>query len=678
MKGKPKGARRRLAAPRPGGGGDRARSSGRALVQWSALLTAILVGVATPGVGLAIPRLVQTPVATVESSHHGPVGMAALPAPAETPQLAAAEQPPTPAPPSISFGEPMKPHELFGFAPYWTLGNSGGFDVGALTTIAYFGVDVNADGSLARGGAGWDGYQSQALAGLISRAHAAGGRVVLTAKDFDGASLHQLSANPQAAANRLGAELAGAIRDKNMDGANLDFEGLNGGDREGFAQFATGVARALHAANPHWQVTIDTYTSSAAGGGFFDIAALAPAMDAFFVMAYDMYGDGVASPNSPLAGSRWNATAAMATYSAVVNPAKVLLGVPFYGYDWITADNRPGSQALSPPNPISYAEIAAAHHDMQWDFNTSVPWTAYRDGSGAWHETYYDNPVSLSMKAQLVNRQGLRGLGIWALGMDGNDPAMTAALLGNAAPLKLGPAPAWTPLPSAGPTPAAAGGSKPGASPSPAGTPSPTPSGSPTPGESPSPTGSPSPTPSSSPTPSGSPSPTDSPSPPPAPASTPSPPPEPTPAPTASGLAPGTVIQVEGESMLPVVAATAPVSTQAGGQWSGGAQLLLAAAGVGDYATVAFDVPNGGVYDLSLPRSVGPSSGAYLVKVDGGQVGLTCDAYAPTAGVTAPQELGQLHLAAGRHTLTVVVTGKNAAATGYSVGLDYIDLRFAG
>jgi hypothetical protein len=66
-----------------------------------------------------------------------------------------AEQPPIPL--AYRFSAPVRPHELFGFAPYWTLGGAAGFDVRDLTTVAYFGVDVASDGSLIQSGSGWQG-----------------------------------------------------------------------------------------------------------------------------------------------------------------------------------------------------------------------------------------------------------------------------------------------------------------------------------------------------------------------------------------------------------------------------------------------------------------------------------------------------------------------------------------
>src|SRR5439155_16094381 len=158
------------------------------------------------------------------------------------------------------------------------------------------------DGSLIQGGSGWDGYRSQALVDLIDRAHAVGTRVVLTAKTFDAAALDALSNTP-GTADRLASQLTAAIGQKRMDGANLDFEGLNGADRSGFARFATRVTQLLHQADARWQVTVDTYASSALdAAGFFDIPALAAAADGLFVMAYDMNLPSGPSPVAPLPG----------------------------------------------------------------------------------------------------------------------------------------------------------------------------------------------------------------------------------------------------------------------------------------------------------------------------------------------------------------------------------------
>ncbi len=104
-------------------------------------------------------------------------------------ELPAATSTPEPAPPSLASSAPLPSHEIFGYAPYWTLPESSGFDVQQLTTLAYFSVDANADGTLDESGAGWNGYESQDLVDLVNRSHAAGDRVVLTVTCFDQSSL---------------------------------------------------------------------------------------------------------------------------------------------------------------------------------------------------------------------------------------------------------------------------------------------------------------------------------------------------------------------------------------------------------------------------------------------------------------------------------------------------------
>jgi hypothetical protein len=390
---------------------------------------------------------------------------------------------PVPAPEAIAKAGRLRPHELFAFAPYWTLDRAAGFELRGLTTLAYFGVDVAGNGAVIREGNGWEGYQSQQLAELITRAHKAGIRVVLTAKTFKETALHQLATDPNAA-RRLARDLAAAIKAKNLDGANLDFEGFGTRDRARFPRFIGAVAKALHEANPAWQVTVDTYVTSAqVEDGFFDVAALARVVDALFVMGYDMYATGVASPNAPL--PRY--VSAIEAYVTKVPAGKIILGTPFYGYDWPTVSNAPHARATGPKTPIPYGDIVAAGWPRYWDADAQSPWTAYKVGN-QWHEVYYDDPSSLAQKARVAHRYRVRGLGAWALGMEGEDSALIQALLGKAVGILAGPAgPARTvtsePVHTTSPSP------KPTKKPAPKPSPSASPSESPTPLPVPLPTG---------------------------------------------------------------------------------------------------------------------------------------------------------------------------------------------
>ena len=358
--------------------------------------------------------------------------------------LAPATHPPTPAPPAVADAPPLRPHEVFGFAPYWALPQQQRFDDGGFTTIAYFALQVAGNGTLVESGSGWDGYESQDFADLVSRAHAAGDRVVLTVNCFSQHLLDVLTSSGSAA-RTLAAAVVGAIRAKNLDGVNIDFEGVGSQDAAGLVSLASTLSRAVHAFDAHDQVTVDTYASSAARApGFYDVPALASVVDGLFVMAYDLNLAAAPSPSSPVTSTQFPDTLAAAEYAAAVPPAKVVFGTSWYGYIWPTTNGTVAADPSGAPKPVSYAEMASSGDPVYWDPVTDTSWTSF-ENRGQWYEGYFEDPESVYLVAQLARRYGF-GAGAWALGMDGGDPRMTLALDGRTPGTGTGPpGPGWTP-----------------------------------------------------------------------------------------------------------------------------------------------------------------------------------------------------------------------------------------
>ncbi len=342
--------------------------------------------------------------------------------------LAPATAAPTAAPTSLTELPPLAARENFAFAPYWTLAQSPTFDITGLSTLAYFSIDVNGNGTLDESGPGWDGFQSQDLADLISRAHAAGARVVLTVTDFGQSSLNALTSSPSAAGT-LSGTLIPLLQSKSLDGVNFDFEGEGSGDQTGLTNLITSVSGSLRSADPHWQITMDTYASSAGdAGGFYNIPALAPAVDAFFVMDYELNLAGTASAASPLTSGMFSSQTTLAQYTAAVPASKVILGTPFFGIDWPTNNGTMGATATGGAADIPDSQ-AQGNGPEYWDPVTDTAWTSYQVG-GQWHESYYEGENGLYDVSQLATHYGARGVGIWALGMEGNGAKLIASLDG--------------------------------------------------------------------------------------------------------------------------------------------------------------------------------------------------------------------------------------------------------
>jgi spore germination protein YaaH len=356
-------------------------------------------------------------------------------------------------------GGPMR--EVFGFALASSLADPTigypTWNFSLLTTVAFFGLHVNDDGTLA-GDSGATVWNSSQLTGLLTTAHIHGTRVVLTIilQDFSPGTPH-MCAGLTHMVTTINATIA-QIRAKGVDGVNIDYEGLNGScgtsdanwARHTFTNFVASFHNVLPAGD---QLSVDSYASSASDPyGFFDVRAMAPSLDFFFVMAYDLEYSNWAhqppgcvrfclGPTAPLTNYYYNDTNSSAQYLGAVPASQVVLGVPYYGR----------KSCVSSPTPNQYPTTAVAadgYLDASQEYTApevkSGSYAAHRDandpaGQERWdvwvnttmnciRELYWDDAVSLGQKYDLVNRDNLRGVGIWTLNYGGGAPALWSTL----------------------------------------------------------------------------------------------------------------------------------------------------------------------------------------------------------------------------------------------------------
>jgi D-arabinan exo alpha-(1,3)/(1,5)-arabinofuranosidase (non-reducing end) len=122
--------------------------------------------------------------------------------------------------------------------------------------------------------------------------------------------------------------------------------------------------------------------------------------------------------------------------------------------------------------------------------------------------------------------------------------------------------------------------------------------------------------------------------------------------------------------------------------------LFFEAKGAGSKLVVPFDVAEDGRYEIVAQLAHSPDYGRYTVELDGqstanaaalehepganvGDAG-RIDAYFTETYVAEDHLIGWAQLAKGRHTLTFVCVGRNAAASAYNLGIDTIILARLG
>ncbi len=326
--------------------------------------------------------------------------------------------------PLLTTGSPKK--EVLGFFPYWMLPQADKIELSYLTSISLFGLSVDGKGSiittapLNQSDGGFLMWKDAKLDGFIKTAKNKGLKVYLTFKSFDNANIENLVSSDVAVETFISNALY-FINSKNLDGINLDFEYSGTPEtkvREGFTRLVKNLNTELKRQIPTGILSIDTYIISGSVRDLFDLALLSQHVDSFVIMGYDMhYALGAPGPISPMGGDI-NIIGLVQGYLEKVPPQKLILAVPYYGYDWPL--NLDASTASPSAAILSYAELAQSSraHKLIWDETSQTPSYTYTS-NGIQREVHFENVRSLGIKYDFVTAKNLKGVGIWALGYDG-------------------------------------------------------------------------------------------------------------------------------------------------------------------------------------------------------------------------------------------------------------------
>ncbi|MCL4458602.1 MAG: glycosyl hydrolase family 18 protein [Chloroflexi bacterium] len=211
------------------------------------------------------------------------------------------------------------------------------------------------------------------------------------------------------------------------DGIHIDFEGFDAADRPFLTDFMARLATTLHPVGKLVTMAVPAKESDTTTGwaGPFDYRALAPSNDLILLMAYGFRTSKSKVPGS-VAPLPW-VERCLRFAATEIPPDKLLLGVPFYGYDWTTGSTAP-AQVRRYPETMAIAREQGAR--VEYDQESRSAHYRYLQ-QGQEHEVWFEDAASLAARLDLVDKYGLAGAGGWRLGHE--DPQVWTVMQGRLA-----------------------------------------------------------------------------------------------------------------------------------------------------------------------------------------------------------------------------------------------------
>jgi spore germination protein YaaH len=326
---------------------------------------------------------------------------------------------------------------VYGFLPYWNIQKVALQD--ELSHLAYFSLTLDANGKFIESYSdgeidmGMNRLNSETFLNLGNKLIEKNKRVEIVITQFNHNDIVAFL-NSKTAQENFYNSLDSVLLAYPINGVNIDIETSGETDeklRNNMTTFIQNLRQYLNSKYSHVQLSIDMYAGAAENKQIWDVEAIAPYVDYIIVMAYDFHRSSSqkAGPVAPLFGDTANWEESISQYFQSflkqAPRAKVILGVPFYGYEWQTTSRDAKSHTFPETGSMaSYSrvlELLDKKDELQvqehWNETALSPYISYIE-NGEIYVIYYENSRSLSYKLDYVNQLDLGGIAIWALGYE--------------------------------------------------------------------------------------------------------------------------------------------------------------------------------------------------------------------------------------------------------------------
>jgi spore germination protein YaaH len=326
-----------------------------------------------------------------------------------------------------------------GFLPYWLLGKASKDYSKYLDGIYYFGLTVGDEGNIVKFAnlrekePDWYALESGKVEPYIQNVH--NNHQTLSLVVFSGvdSSIGVLISDSIRHADNLISDITPIMKSYGFTDLNLDIEYVDIASesaRTNFTQFVREIRKNLND-QKLGTLSIDVSPTAFIKNYLIDPVEVSKLVDTMVIMGYDYHFQGsyVTGPVAPLFGasviSEYDIQTAVEKALTIMPSAKIVLGVPLYGYEWETIGSYPrspvipGTGLIASSKRISQLLSQSSTFSAKLDAVAEEKYLIYKDtDTNSYHQIFYPDQEVMKDKIEFAQKYNLGGIALWALGYE--------------------------------------------------------------------------------------------------------------------------------------------------------------------------------------------------------------------------------------------------------------------
>ncbi|MEO7531795.1 MAG: glycosyltransferase, partial [Sediminibacterium sp.] len=195
------------------------------------------------------------------------------------------------------------------------------------------------------------------------------------------------------------------LQQYNFAGVNVDFEEMQESTDKALIKFQKDIYEKLHSKGFLVTQNVSPFNDD------YNYTELSKYNDYIFLMAYDQHSE--STKPGPICSQKW-IQSAVTRLATKIPPAKIVLNLAAYGYDW----GHDTTAALSYQEALTVARESDGQ--VKFDNDTYNLHYKYYDGDDKIHDVYFTDAATNFNAMRFATEFGLAGTAVWRLGSEDN------------------------------------------------------------------------------------------------------------------------------------------------------------------------------------------------------------------------------------------------------------------